>query len=121
MEEKIKTELKEINMPKLDISKYVGKKERIASVDVMKGDFGYYLKLTTTIVDVLKGKEEKELRATRIFSLYTSEDGSVGWGSKSQLAEYLKLKRVSSPNELLGKEVVIQITVKNEKEFLTFI
>ena len=111
----------EMVLPVFDCSQYIGKKGRIANVETFKGVFGYYLKVTSTVIDVLKGKDKKEVVASRIFSLYTDEKGVIGWGSTSKLAEYLLLKRVSSPNELLGKEIVIQTSIKEGKEFLTFV
>lgn len=122
-ETKVNIKLKgEMEVPSLDVQQYIGKKERISSVETMKGDFGYYVKVSSTVLDILKFKDvEKPLVATKIFSLFTDEEGNTGWGTKSMLAEYLALKKVKTPEALVGKEIVIQTSIKNGKEFLTFI
>lgn len=124
-DKKVKLHLKgAIEVPSIDLQQYIGKKERIAAVEQYEGTYGYYLKVTSTVIDVLaKGKEPKEIRASRIFSLFTDkETGETGWGTKSKLAEYLKIKKVTSPEQLLGKEVVIQVEAGKEgKEFLSFV
>lgn len=118
----VQIKLQEVELPKMDLTKYVGKKERIGQVSTHKGEYGYYLKLTTTTVDVVKfGNEEKTLVASRIFSLHADKDANIGWGKGTQLDEYLKLKGVTHPDALLGKEVTIQLNVKNGTSFLTFI
>jgi hypothetical protein len=110
-----------IEVPKLDLQQYIGKEVKIADVQQFNGAFGFYLKIISTPVDIL-GAEKKPVTATKIFSLYTDkETGETGWGTKSKLSEYLVLKKVSSPEQLIGKSVKVQVEMKDEKEFLSFV
>lgn len=121
-DEKVEIELKKVELPTIDYKEYVGKKNKIALVETLKGSYGYYLKLTSGIIDVKQfGKEEKEIRATRIFGLFEDENGNVGFADGTALGDYLESKGVKTPDELLGLEVIIQVKDKNGKEFLTFI
>jgi len=121
-ETKVSVKLREIDLPRLDIEQFIGRKEKIASADTHRSKFGYYLKVSSTVIDVFqRGKETKELRAVRIFPLYEDDKGNIGWGKKTLLAEYLLLKKVSSPQDLVGRDIIIQSTVKDGKEFLSFI
>jgi hypothetical protein len=121
-ENKVNVKLQEVELPKLDIQQYIGRKEQISSVETFKSKYGYYLKVSSTVIEVLKrGGELKELRATRLFPLYEDESGKVGWSKKSALGEFLASKRVSEPRDLVGKQVIVQSTVKDGREFLSFI
>lgn len=121
-DEKVNVELQRVELPTIDYKEYIGKKSKIADVETLKGTYGYYLKLTSSIIDVKQfGKEEKEIRATRIFGLFEDENGNIGWGEETALGEYMKSKEVENPKALLGLEVTIQVKDKNGKEFLTFI
>ncbi len=120
VEVKIKTQ--EIELPKLDLTKYVGKREIIQTVSTLKGKFGYFVRLETTPVDVLQRKEDVlEVKASRIFGLYEDKDGKIGWGKETELGMYLQAKKCKHYEELKGKEVIIQIKEKDGKEFLTFV
>ncbi len=114
----------EIDLPQLDLTPYIGKKVKIETVTEHKGEFGYYIKIKTEIVDTLtdKRKEPLELRASRIFSLQEDEQGKIGWGKDTNLGIYLKKKDVKHYKDLVGKEIVVQ-TVTNKKQkrdFLSF-
>lgn len=111
-----------VELPKHDYTQYIGKKVLIASVDTYKGQYGYYLKLTSSIVDIVKfGEEEKEITASRIFSLFEDKDGRIGWGNETQLGLFLTSKGVKHPDELLGRECVVQIKDKDGAKFLTLV
>lgn len=118
-------ETKEIDLPSLDITKYIGKTVRIEKVEEFEGDFGYYVKMTTEIVDKvgnIKDKEPLELRASKVFGLQTDETGNVGWGAKTKLGAFLKKHRVEHYKQMVGKNVILQsvLSEKTGKEFLTF-
>lgn len=111
-----------VYLPKVDYTKYVGKKAKIASVETMSGEFGYFLQVKTTPVDVVSfGKEEKEVRASRNFTLGMDKDGKVGWGDTGKLVDFMKSKNVDHPSKLVGREVTIQLDVKKDNSFLSFI
>jgi hypothetical protein len=120
---KVDIKLQKVEVPKVDYVKYVGKKAKIGAVDTCVGEFGYYLQISTTPIDVVPfGKEQKEIRATRIFSLLTDKEGKVGWGETGKLVDLMNLKNVKEPMQLLGKEVVIQMELsKQGRSFLSFI
>ena len=112
----------EIELPTIDVSKYVGKKVEIELVTEHKGQYGYYVKVQSEIVDTIEGgKKPIELRASRIFGLQEDEHGKIGWGKKTKLGLFLKKMKVAHYNELKGEEVVAQsMTNKNGVDFLTF-
>lgn len=123
MEEKVKPvsvkiKTQEIELPKFNADEYIGNKVLIEKVDVLLGEFGYFVKLETQqIAEFLKDGVKKPITATRIFSLQKDENGRIGWGKDTKLGEYLAYKKVKHFEELKGKEVKIQL---NEKGFLTF-
>ncbi len=112
----------EIELPTIDVSKYVGNKVDIEKVTEHKGKFGYYVKVQTEIVDTIEGgKKPIELRGSRIFGLQEDDEGNTGWGKNTKLGLYLKKMKVKHYSELVGKEVVCQsMTNKNGVDFLTF-
>jgi hypothetical protein len=123
---KVIVPLGRIEIMSIDYSKYAGKKAKIGSVETFNGAFGYYMKITTTTIDVIEGvkgkTDDKEIKASRIFSLFTDKNGAVGWGDKGKLVDYMAYKNVKHPDELLGREVTLQMDIKeNGKSFLSFI
>ncbi len=109
---------KEIELPKLDVTKYIGKRAHIETVEECDGEHGYYIKVRTTVLDKAG---EKELRASRIYGLQQDANGQWGWGKETKLGLFLKKMGVSHYNDLVGKEVVVQTqTNKEGQEFLTF-
>lgn len=118
--EPVKIKTQEIELTKIDVTKYIGKKAFVESVNTYKGQFGYYLKMETTTLDEVQfGKETKEIKASRLFSLFEDKNGKVGWGKDTALGLFLKAKRISTPEEMKGKEVIVQIT--EDGKYLTFI
>ena len=112
----------EIDLPQIDISKHIGKKMRIARVTEHAGDFGFFIKVATDIVETITGgKNPIELRATRLFGLQQDDEGNVGWGKTVKLGLFLKKMGVSHYKDLVGKTVIVQSqTNKEGREFLTF-
>lgn len=116
----VNMKLEEIIPQRIDVTKYIGKRERIAETKVMQGSKGYYLQVITRVVGKeKKGDKEIEIKASRIFNLAIDSEGKVGWAKDGEFAEFLKIKKARNEAELVGKEVIIQLT-KDEK-FLTFI
>lgn len=112
----------EIELPTIDVSKYVGKKAELEKITEHKGRYGYYVKVQSEIIDIIEGgKKPIELRASRIFGLQEDEHKKIGWGKKTKLGLFLKKMKVDHYKDLAGKEVVVQsMTNKNGVDFLTF-
>jgi len=112
---------KEIELPQLDISPYVGRKTKIASAEEYQGRYGYFVKVETEALDTIEiGGEQKPLTASKIFGLYQNKDGDVGWGVSTKLGVFLKKMNVSHYKDLVGVEVQVQKqTSKEGQEFLT--
>jgi hypothetical protein len=112
----------EIELPQIDISKYIGKKTKIELVTEHQGAFGYFVKVQSVIIDTITGRKQPiELRASRIFGLQENDENQIGWGKTTKLGLFLKKMRVSHYKDLVGKEIVVQsMTNKDGREFLTF-
>lgn len=114
-------ETKQIELPTLDISPYVGKMTKIASVEEYQGRFGYFVKVETEALDTIDfGGEQKPLTASKIFGLHQDKEGNIGWGEDTKLGLFLKKMNAQHYNDLVGKEVQVQKqTNKDGQEFLT--
>ena len=115
-----------IELPTLDVSKYVGHMVNIEKVTEHEGNFGYYIKVQTAKLDTIERekegkKEEFDIKASKIFGLQTDKDGNIGWGEDTKLGIFLKKMKVSHYRDLPGQVVQVQKRTNNEgKEFLTF-
>ena len=106
----------QIELPKIDITKYIGQKRLIATVDECEGQFGYFVKVETEVIDTIEGGEKPiEIKASRIFGLQKDSEGKIGWGKDTNLGVYLEKMGVAHYKELKGMEVVVQ-TITNKKE-----
>lgn len=120
-EENVKLDTREIELPQLDVSKYIGKKVTVVSVTEHKGEFGYYVRVKGEVLETLgSGDNAVDLQPSRIFSLQEDDEGQIGWGKNTQLGEFLAKHKVSHYKDLLGKEIVVQTRLKDGKEYLTF-
>jgi RNase P/RNase MRP subunit p29 len=106
-------------LPKLDVSKYIGKKAKIVSTEEHEGVHGYYVKVTTESLGEFNGSE---VTASRIAGLIEFDDGNIGWGDDSKMSRMLKEFGVKHYTELVGKEVTIITTQPNNEgqKYLTF-
>ena len=112
-----------IEMPGIDVTPYIGRKVKLASVQEFTGKFGYGVKIETGILDTIKLGKDKvvELKASKIFGLNQDEHENIGWTKDSLLAVFLKEMGVSHYNDLAGKEVIVLSTLgKDGKKYLTF-
>lgn len=111
-----------IDLPKIDVTEYVGKKTKIESADTYQGQFGMYLKIQTKVVATIgKGDKAVELRGSKILGLQQDADGIYGYGEGTKLDLFLKKYKAKEPKDLIGKEVVLQTrTSESGTEFLTF-
>ena len=117
-------ETSEIVLPKIDVQKYIGNETKIEKVTEYQGEWGYYVKVETKVIDTIEGGDEPlELRATKILGLQTDKDGKVGWGKDTKMGVFLKHMGVDHYNNLIGKAVKVQthINPKAGKEYLTVV
>jgi len=121
-DKKIEGKFGKIVLPKIDVSEYIGKKVKIESADVYEGEFGYYLKVETKVVETLGTKEKPiELRGSKILGLQQDEDGTYGYGEGTKLDLFMKKYKADKFKDLVGKEVVLQTsTSKTGTDFLSF-
>ena len=115
--------LGEIETPTIDFEKFEGNKVKIESADVVSvpskfsktGNAPALRVVTEPIKDngeiVKIGKDGKELRASMLFNLTHTESGMF-WNKKGKLAELLFKKNIKHPKELIGKNVVLSVRIK---------
>ena len=125
MEQDEKIEIKdarEIVLPQLDLTPYIGRQTIVDTVQAYSGSYGMYILVKTDIVAVLteKRKEPLELRASKLFSLQQDDEGNIGWGKDTKLGVFLKKMKCEHYNDLVGKAVIIQTQLRKDKEFLSF-
>lgn len=130
MENKNKTEDKIVNikvgmidLPKLDVSKYIGKKAKIVSANIHQGTFGLYVKVMTGVIETIgKGDKAFDLTASKILGLQTDENGTHGYGEGTKADLFLKKYKCKDFKDLVGKEVILQTTTNKVtgNDYLTF-
>lgn len=116
-------ETHEMELPRLDITPYIGKKAKIEKVEEQKGKYGYFIKVSTKVIDTLeRNGKEIELRGSRLFNLVENpETHEIGWGKDTKLGLFLKKMKVNHYKDLTGKEVILQTqTNDNGIDFLSF-
>lgn len=107
-----------VDLPKFDVSEYIGQKAKIESANVHEGTFGLYVKFVTVEIDKI-GKNP--LKATKILGLQKDENEKWGYGEGTKLDLFLKKYKITEPKQMVGKEVALQSqTSDNGTEFLTF-
>lgn len=111
-----------IDLPKIDVSKYIGQKAKIDSALTYEGKFGMYVKVLTKVIDTIgKGDNKIELRGSKILGLQQDSDGIYGYGEGTKLDLFLKKYKCKELKDLVGKEVVLQSqTSDTGTDFLTF-
>jgi len=109
-------DLEKFDRKPLDLSQYIGNEVMVVSVELRKGSYGKFLKVTTAPVV----KEPIELRASKIYGV-TEEGEKFGWVKEGKLDLDLKKYKVGHPKDLVGVKVKIQTRANKEgTEFLTF-
>lgn len=121
-DQKVDMKVGQIELPKIDVTKHIGKKATIEKADVYSGVFGYYLKIETKIVETIgTGDKKVELRGTRIFGLQQDSKGVTGYGKDTKLGIFMNKMSCNTPKDLIGKEVILQSqTSDSGTDFLTF-
>lgn len=112
--------LEQVESQAYDNEQHLGKRVKIEKVRTMvtdrfKDDAGnpkksYYVKVESEILDIIDNEQKTEVRASRIFGLTKDVEGKLGWSEKSKLFLFLKQLKVDHPDELVGKEVIVQLT-----------
>lgn len=112
----------QIELPKLDVTEYIGRRAKIESVTEHEGQHGYYVKLVSEVIDsVGEGDKAFELRASKVLGLQTDGDGNIGWGEGTKMGIFLKKNNLSHYKDAVGVEIVVQSTTNKEGvSFLTF-
>ena len=115
---------KEIDLPTLDLKQYIGTKTQIDFVEEFKGEFGYFIRISTLPIGNFTNREGEviDLRASRNLGLQEDESGSIGWGKETNMGYFLEKMKVDHYNDLIGKDVIIQLqsNPKTKKEYLSF-
>ena len=106
-----------IDLPKLDVSKYIGKKAKIESANVHEGTYGLYVKFLSNVIDTVG---QNEIRASKILGLQIDENGTHGYGDGTKMDLFLKKYKVDDIKKMVGKEIILQSQVTDNGEFLTF-
>lgn len=114
-----------IELPKFDVTPFIGKRAKIQSAEIFASTYNgketRFLKVLTNTVTTLDDEKKTEVKASKILSLQKDKDGNWGMGEGTKIAEFFKLYKVKKPEQLIGKEVVLQATPpKDGKQFLTF-
>jgi hypothetical protein len=122
-DKEVQLEVGVIDLPKIDIRQYVGKKAKIESAKIYEGKYGLYVKVITKIVDTIgKGDKKVEIRGSKIFGLQQDENGVFGYGKDTKLGMFLSNMKAKDLKDLIGKEVTLQAQVNdNNVEFVSFI
>jgi hypothetical protein len=83
--------------PKLDVTKYIGRKAQIVSAEIIQSKFGLCLKLDSEAIRLEQGDtlpEGKIFRASLLLGFNKNPDGSCYIGENSALDKFMKSKSV---------------------------
>lgn len=107
-----------IDLPKIDVSKFIGKKSKIVSANIHEGTFGLYVKVLTGVLETVG---QTEIKASKILGLQQDENGTYGYGEGTKLDLFLKKYKCKEVKDLVGKDVILQTTTsKDNVDYLTF-
>lgn len=128
-----KNKMEIIDVPKIDVTKYVGTETTIESAEVINAKHGEVLKLKTKSID-LKGDDKlptgKQLTASIMLGLQKSEDGNFKIGKDTKLHKFMikhnieadsipdSLKVGDTVNAFVGLEVECQ---KSKNDYLEIV
>jgi len=116
-----------IDLPKIDVAQYSGRKVRIEAVLIEEGKYGQYAKFITEPVDILKIKDKDgnflQLRASKIFGLAIDANGKAGWGAETKLGKFASKYNCKCLGDFIGKEVTTNVitNLEDDKEYLSII
>ncbi len=88
----------QIEKQKFDPTPFIGQKSFIEYIEERKGQYGYYIKLYSQVIDE---SSDFPIRASTIFGLEEDKEGKIGWPSESKLDNFLKKFNVTHYRDLL--------------------
>jgi RNA binding exosome subunit len=111
-----------VEMPKVDISGYIGNRVKIAKAEVIETQYGRAIRFETEIIDILGTKEKPlEIKASKLIGIHQDESGTWGIAKDSKAEEFFNLWKIKHHKDMVGKTVIVQATeAKNGIQFLTF-
>jgi len=110
-------ELKKVKGENINTKKYVGKQSTIEIVEIKTGKFSSYVKLSSEKLGV---ENEKDIRASMIFSLKDTPDG-LAIPEKGDLAKFMLNKKVEDYRELKDCPItILDKTDENKIDWLIF-
>lgn len=117
--------LGEVDIPKIDLSMYHGKRAVIQGYEFKESEYGVYAIVKTLPIEGVD--DSADVYATRLLNLYEKKDEETketlgyGWGAESKTGLFMKKMNATTFDDLVGKEVVVfHEMVKGGKEFLSF-
>lgn len=114
-------DLKEIDLPKFDPSGFIGNEALVDEIELKSkeqpdGKTSHYV-MFKALVDPT-GFNGEPLYATRIVGVQVDDNGVLGWGEGTKMAEFLKFHKVKHPKDMVGKKVIVQ--TQKDSTYLTF-
>lgn len=112
----------EVEMPKIDVTKYIGTKAKIVSAKVVGTQYGRAFKFETEVV-AKEGTKEKpiDIKGTKLIGLQQDENGTWGISKDSKAKEFFTKYKINNHKDMIGKVVILQATEpKNGVQFLSF-
>jgi hypothetical protein len=114
--------LPEVEMPKIDVTEFIGTKVKVVSAKIIATQFGRAIKFETEpVFDA--GTEDKPnlIKATKLLGLHQNDEGVWGIGKDSKTSEFFNKWKIKMHKDMIGKTVTLQATEpKNGTQFLTF-
>jgi len=121
MTEENKTNLPDLDVvevPKFDVTPYVGKSSTVEEIKLEAGKYGQYLRLTSAKLG--EDEEGKAIHANMLFSLKTVNGKSV-INQNGELAKFMKNKKVTNYKDLIGKQInILSEADDNGNDWLVF-
>lgn len=111
------------DIPRFDVTPYIGKETTIKSADVYEGEYGYFLKVEgETVATIGTGDKLKEVKASAILKLFQNKEGKVIIGLGSTTDVFMQTMGAKNFKDLVGKKaIMVSKTGKDKKtSFLTF-
>ena len=87
----------QIEKQTFDPTPYIGKDSFIEYIEERKGQFGFYIKLFSQVID----EGDWEIRASTIYGLDVDKNGKLGWAPDSKLYNFLKKFNVAHYRDLM--------------------
>lgn len=112
-----------VEIPKVDVTKYIGKKVKIEKAEIIETQYGRAAKFETEVV-ATEGTEKNPIliKGSKLLSLQQDENGKWGMSEGSKIYEFFKVWGLKTHKDMIGKFVILQATEqKNNVQFLTFI